>query len=232
MIEFKYVRWKNFLSTGNQFIEIQLDRNPTTLIIGENGAGKSTILAALCFGLFGKPFRGINKPQLLNSVNGSGCLVEIEFKIGSKNIKVVRGIKPNVFEIYINGKMYNQDANVRDYQKYLEQQILKLNYRSFTQVVILGSSTFVPFMQLKSRYRREVVEEILDIQIFSLMNMLLKLKAAWEDGMSEKNLKIYAKNLKEMRENKWMVYDEPSYEGITPEHRSFIQNAKGLYRRI
>jgi len=176
LIEFKYVRWRNFLSTGNNFIEIQLDRNPTTLIIGDNGAGKSTVLDALCFGLFGKPFRGINKPQLLNSVNGSGCLVEIEFKIGSKNIKVIRGIKPNIFEIYINGKMYNQDANMRDYQKYLEQQILKLNYRSFTQVVILGSSTFIPFMQLKARHRREVVEEILDIQIFSLMNMLLKQK--------------------------------------------------------
>ena len=183
MIEFKYVRWKNFLSTGNNFIEIQLDRNPTTLIIGENGAGKSTVLDALCFGLFGKPFRGINKPQLLNSVNGSGCVVEIEFKIGSKNIKVIRGIKPNIFEIYIEGKMYNQDANVRDYQKYLEQQILKLNYRSFTQVVILGSSTFIPFMQLKARHRREVVEEILDIQIFSLMNMLLKqkLKTIYDD---------------------------------------------------
>ncbi|MDP7368117.1 MAG: AAA family ATPase, partial [Candidatus Pacebacteria bacterium] len=141
-----------------------------------NGAGKSTVLDALCFGLFGKPFRGINKPQLLNSVNNAGCVVEVEFKIGTKNIKVVRGIKPNIFEIYINDKMYNQDANMRDYQKYLEQQILKLNYRSFTQVVILGSSTFIPFMQLKARHRREVVEEILDIQIFSLMNILLKQK--------------------------------------------------------
>ena len=176
MIEFKYVRWKNFLSTGNNFIEIELDRNPTTLIIGENGAGKSTVLDALCFGLFGKPFRGINKPQLLNSVNNAGCVVEVGFKIGTKKIKVIRGIKPNIFEIYINKKMYNQDASMRDYQRYLEQQILKLNYRSFTQVVILGSSTFIPFMQLKARHRREVVEEILDIQIFSLMNMLLKLK--------------------------------------------------------
>ena len=176
MIIFKYVRWKNLLSTGNQFTEIQLDRNNTTLIIGENGAGKSTILDALCFGLFGKPFRNINKGQLLNTVNASSAMVEVDFKIGTKLFKVIRGIKPNVFEIYINGKMYNQDANARDYQKYLEQQILKLNYRSFTQVVILGSSTFIPFMQLKSRHRREVVEEILDIQIFSLMNMLLKQK--------------------------------------------------------
>ena len=174
MITFKKVRWKNFLSTGNTFIEIDLDRNSTTLIIGENGAGKSTVLDALCFGLFGKPFRGINKPQLLNSINMSECVVEIEFVIGTKKIKVIRGIRPNVFEIYINKKLYNQDANSRDYQKYLEQQILKLNYRSFTQVVILGSSTFVPFMQLKARHRRDVVEDILDIQIFSLMNMLLK----------------------------------------------------------
>ena len=174
MIHFETVRWRNFLSTGNNFTEIQLDRNSTTLIIGENGAGKSTILDALCFGLFGKPFRNINKPQLLNSVNASGTVVEVEFRIGTKKVKVIRGIKPNIFEIHVNGKLYNQDANSRDYQKYLEQQILKLNYRSFTQVVILGSSTFVPFMQLKSKHRREVVEEILDIQIFSLMNMLLK----------------------------------------------------------
>jgi DNA repair exonuclease SbcCD ATPase subunit len=170
------VRWANFLSTGNNFTEIQLDRNSTTLIIGENGAGKSTILDALCFGLFGKPFRNINKPQLLNSVNGSGALVEVEFRVGTKKVLVRRGIKPNIFEIHVNGKLYNQDANSRDYQKYLEQQILKLNYRSFTQVVILGSSTFIPFMQLKSKQRREVVEEILDIQIFSLMNMILKIQ--------------------------------------------------------
>ena len=170
------MKWRNFLSTGNTFTEIELTRNPSTLIIGENGSGKSTILDALCFGLFGKPFRTINKPQLINSINGSGLLVEVEFTVGSRNYKVVRGIKPNVFEIYNNNKPLNQEANVRDYQKILEQQILKLNYQSFTQVVILGSSTFIPFMQLKARHRREVVEEILDIQIFSLMNMLLKIK--------------------------------------------------------
>ena len=214
MIEFKYVRWKNFLSTGNQFTEIQLDRNNTTLIIGENGAGKSTILDALCFGLFGKPFRNINKAQLLNSINNSAALVEVEFSIGTKKIKVIRGIKPNVFEIYINGKMYNQDANARDYQKYLEQQILKLNYRSFTQVVILGSSTFIPFMQLKARQRREVVEDILDIQIFSLMNMLLKqeLKSIGEDqrennynyDLTEEKVSLkqqYIENVKNNRDN-------------------------------
>ena len=174
MIIFKYVRWKNFLSTGNTFTEIQLDRNPSTLIIGENGAGKSTILDALCFGLFGKRFRQISKNQLINTVNSQGTVVEIEFETQNKNVKVVRGIKPNTFEIWVDGNMINQSANAKDYQKHLEQQILKLNYRSFTQVVILGSSTFIPFMQLKSQARREVVEDILDIKIFSLMNLILK----------------------------------------------------------
>ena len=212
MIIFRYVRWRNFLSTGNNFIEIQLDRNSTTLIIGENGAGKSTVLDALCFGLFGKPFRSINKPQLVNSVNNVNSVVEVEFEIGTKKVKVVRGIKPNIFEIYINGKMYNQDANQRDYQKYLEQQILKLNWRSFTQVVILGSSTFVPFMQLRARHRREVVEVILDIQIFSLMNMLLKqkLRSIAEDtrnidyqyDLTTEKITLQEKYIDEVKQNK------------------------------
>ena len=174
MIKFEKVRWKNFLSTGNQFTEIDLNRNETTLIIGENGAGKSTVLDALCFALFGKPFRTISKSQLINTVNAMETVVEIEFSIASRKYKVIRSIKPNKFEIWQNGKMLNQEANNRDYQKILEQQILKLNYRSFTQVVILGSSTFIPFMQLKARFRREVVEDLLDIKIFSTMNMLLK----------------------------------------------------------
>jgi len=174
LITFKFVRWKNFLSTGNNFTEIQLDRSSSTLIIGENGAGKSTILDALCFGLFNKPFRNISKKQLVNTVNNGGSVVEVEFNVGGKDVKVIRGIKPNKFEVYVNDNMINQDANARDYQKYLEQQIMGLNYRSFTQVVILGSSTFVPFMQLTTKARREVVEDILDIKIFSLMNFLLK----------------------------------------------------------
>ena len=218
MIHFNYVRWKNFLSTGNNFTEIQLDRNSTTLIIGENGAGKSTILDAICFGLFGKPFRNIKKGQLLNSVNESNCVVEVEFKVGGKDVKVIRGIKPNKFEIYINGKMYNQDANARDYQKYLEQQILKLNYRSFTQVVMLGSSTFVPFMQLKARHRREVVEEILDIQIFSLMNMILKQRLKtieadyreldYKQSLTSEKLKLKRKYIQDLQDNRRKLIEE------------------------
>ena len=236
MIHFKYVRWRNFLSTGNQFTEIQLDRSSTTLIIGENGAGKSTILDALCFGLFGKPFRNINKPQLLNSINGGNCEVEVEFRIGKKEVKVVRGIKPNKFEIYINGKMYNQDANVRDYQKYLEQQILKLNYRSFTQVVILGSSTFIPFMQLKARHRREVVEEILDIQIFSLMNMLVKqrMKTIAEDmremdynvKLNQEKITLQEKYISEVKQNKEKLVEEKTSLISSNEEEVFSRNAE------
>ena len=177
MIVFESVQWKNFLSTGNSPNKVLLNKSTTTLIIGKNGEGKSTILDALCFSLFGKPFRNINKSQLVNSINGKKCLVEIEFSIGSKNYKVVRGIKPNIFEIFLNDEMINQDAASRDYQKVLEQQILKLNYKTFTQVVILGSASFVPFMQLPPAQRREVIEDILDIRIFSTMNQLLKEKA-------------------------------------------------------
>ena len=242
MIIFKYVRWKNFLSTGNNFTEIQLDRNPTTLIIGENGAGKSTILDALCFGLFGKPFRNINKAQLLNTVNNSSALVEIEFKIGTKEIKVRRGIKPNVFEIYINGKMYNQDANARDYQKYLEQQILKLNYRSFTQVVILGSSTFVPFMQLKARHRREVVNEILDIQIFSIMNLLMRerIKTITADlreneyqcDLAEEKITMQEKYIEDTKNNKNSLITEKLHLMSGNEEEIFKQQADNKILKV
>ena len=218
MITFKYVRWKNFLSTGNQFTEIQLDRSPTTLIIGENGAGKSTILDALCFGLFNKPFRNISKSQLVNSVNGSASVVEVEFIVGGKKVKVLRGIKPNKFEVYVNDKMINQDANARDYQKHLEQQILGLNYRSFTQVVILGSSTFVPFMQLSTKARREVVEDILDIKVFSLMNFLLKNKnkelneeirnVEYQYDLSKEKIAMQEKFIAEVVNNKSAIIDE------------------------
>jgi len=178
VIHFKKIRWKNFLSTGNAFTEVQLDRTKSTLIIGDNGAGKSTILDALTFVLFGKPFRAVNKSQLVNSVNQNGTEVEVEFSIGSKQYLVKRGIKKNFFEIYQDGKMLNQDASVRDYQEYLEKTILKLNYKSFTQIVILGSSSFVPFMQLKASDRRTIIEDLLDIEIFSVMNQLLKQRVA------------------------------------------------------
>jgi DNA repair exonuclease SbcCD ATPase subunit len=218
LIIFKTVRWKNFLSTGNQFTEIQLDRSPTTLIIGENGAGKSTILDALCFGLFNKPFRQISKNQLINSVNGGGAIVEVEFEVGTKHIRVHRGIKPNRFEVYVNDTLINQDANARDYQKHLEQQIMGLNYRSFTQVVILGSSTFVPFMQLPTKARREVVEDILDIKIFSLMNFLLKNKTKelneetrnveYQYELTKEKVTLQEKFIKEVINNKSEIIAE------------------------
>ena len=176
LIYFKDIRWKNLLSTGNQFTEVQLNKSSTTLIVGDNGSGKSTVLDALCFGLFNKPFRRITKPQLINSINNGGLLVEIEFDYGSKSYKVRRGVKKNIFEIYVDGKRLNQDAKVTDQQEYLEKTILKLNYKSFTQIVLLGTAGFVPFMQLKSTDRRAIIEDLLDIQIFSVMNNLLKFK--------------------------------------------------------
>ena len=176
MIIFSKIRYKNFLSTGAAFTEIHLNKSPNTLIIGKNGAGKSTILDALCFGLFGKPFRKINKPNLLNSINQANAAVEVEFSIGKKFYKIVRGIKPNVFEIYCNDVLMNQDAASKDYQEVLEKNILKLNFKSFTQVVILGSASFVPFMQLSPAHRRTIIEDLLDIQIFSSMNGLVKEK--------------------------------------------------------
>ena len=174
MITFRYVRWKNLLSTGNYFTEVKLDNNTNTLVVGENGSGKSTMLDALCFGLFGKAFRNVNKPNLLNSINSKDCIVEVEFNTNNKSYKIVRGIKPNKFEIYCDGELVNQDAAARDYQEYLEKFILKLNYKSFTQIVILGSASFVPFMQLSASDRRAIIEDLLDIQIFSAMNGLLK----------------------------------------------------------
>jgi DNA repair exonuclease SbcCD ATPase subunit len=174
MIIFKTLRWKNLLSTGNYFTELNLNSNANTLVVGTNGSGKSTMLDALCFSLFGKPFRNVNKPNLLNSINGKDCVVEVEFDIGSKQYKIVRGIKPNIFEIYQDGVLLNQDASVRDYQDYLERFIVKLNYKSFTQIVILGSASFVPFMQLSASDRRAIIEDLLDIQIFSTMNSLVK----------------------------------------------------------
>ena len=174
MIIFKTIRWKNFLSTGNVFTEVDLTTCKTNLIVGENGAGKSTILDALTFSLFGKPFRKINKPMLVNSINEKDCVTEIEFSIGKNEFKVVRGIKPNKFEIYNNGQLWNQESTLVDQQKNFEQNVLKMNYKSFTQIVVLGSSTFVPFMRLPVAQRREIIEDILDIQIFSTMNVLLK----------------------------------------------------------
>ena len=174
MIRFKKIRWKNLLSTGNQWTEIDFEKSNNTLIIGGNGAGKSTVLDALTFSLFNKPFRKITKGQLVNTVNEKGSLVEIEFDVGTREYKVVRGIKPNTFEIWVDGVMLNQNAAAADQQKYLENNILKLNYKSFTQIVVLGSSSFVPFMQLSNTHRREVIEDLLDIKIFSAMNSVVK----------------------------------------------------------
>jgi len=211
MILFQTIRWKNFLSTGASFTEINFTKSTNTLIIGQNGAGKSTILDALCFGLFGKPFRKINKPQLLNSINGRDAVVEVEFNIGQKRYKVIRGIKPNLFEIYLNDVLLNQDAASKDYQEVLEKNILKLNYKSFTQVVILGSASFVPFMQLSAADRRTIIEDLLDIQIFSSMNAIVKEKmSSLKDGITkskydiklvEEKINLQMQNIEENKKN-------------------------------
>lgn len=193
MIKFEYVRWRNFLSTGNAFTEIDICKSPTTLVVGTNGAGKSTFIDALCFALFGKPFRKIKISQLINSINLKDALVEVEFSIGASKYKVRRGLKPNLFEIYQNNVLVNQDAATKDYQEFLEKQILKLNYKSFTQIVVLGSSSFVPFMQLPAPQRREIIEDLLDIQIFSRMNDILRgelLEVAQEYKDAEGNLSV------------------------------------------
>ena len=203
MITFRYVRWKNLLSTGNYFTEIKLDNNTNTLVVGENGSGKSTMLDALCFALFGKAFRNVNKPNLLNSINSKDCIVEVEFNTNNKSYKIVRGIKPNKFEIYCDGELLNQDAAVRDYQEYLEKFILKLNYKSFTQIVILGSASFVPFMQLSSSDRRAIIEDLLDIQIFSTMNGLLR------DRLSNnKDVMIQSKSEIELTQQRYDLQDK------------------------
>ena len=191
MIIFTSLRFKNFLSTGNNWTHIDLNKSKSTLIVGQNGAGKSTMLDAIAFGLFGKPHRNINKPQLINTVNNKNCVVEVTFVIGKAQYKVIRGIKPNVFEIWKNGDMINQSSHSKEYQKILEQNILKLNHKSFHQIVVLGSSSFVPFMQLPAQHRRDVIEDLLDINVFSKMNSLLKEKTSvLRDKMKDLSFKL------------------------------------------
>ena len=209
MIKLKTVRWKNFLATGNTFLEVQLDKEPMTLIVGKNGAGKSTLIDAITFSLFGKPFKKINKGQLMNTVNEKELVTEIEFSIGQIEWKIRRGIKPALFEIYSNGSIINQDAKSTDYQKYLEDKVLKLNFKSFTQIVVLGSASFVPFMQLSANDRRVIIEDILDIGIFSVMKNLLKDRSAsLKEEMTEleysikliqEKINLHEKHLEEMK---------------------------------
>jgi DNA repair exonuclease SbcCD ATPase subunit len=218
MIVFKKIRWKNFLSTGNIFTEIELNKSATTLIVGENGAGKSTLLDALSFALFNKPFRKINKPLLLNSITKKDLVVEIEFSIGSNNYKIIRGIKPNVFEVYQNGALLNQSADSKDYQDILEKQILKINFKSFCQVVVLGSASFVPFMSLPAGQRREIIEDLLDLQIFTSMNIILKqritsnaedlIKQEANKTIVEEKIKLVKKHLIEIQNSNDKIITE------------------------
>ena len=233
MIHFKLCRWKNFLSTGNEFTEIQFDRSPTTLIVGQNGAGKSTLLDALSFGLFGKSHRDIKKDQLINSINKKHCVVEVEFKIGSSEFKIHRSIKPGKFEIYQNGNLINQSSSARDYQKFLEQNILKLNHKSFHQVVVLGSSSFIPFMQLPSHSRREVIEDLLDINIFSKMNGLLKERnGKIKEEIKDLSYQIQLVNSKIDTQNKYIKNLESLNEGQIDGKRKTIREHKKVIDQI
>ena len=234
MIQFKIIRWKNLLASGNTFTQVKLNTDSSTLIIGENGSGKSTILDALTFGLFGRPFRSINKNQLVNSINQGGTEVEIEFSIGSKEYVIKRGISKNFFTIYQDGKLLNQDASVRDYQEFLEKTILKLNYKSFTQIVILGSSSFIPFMRLKASDRRTIIEDLLDIEIFSVMNYLLKGRVAQnKDDMGAVDISLGLSRgerehleflINKLKEDKSVQINKN--EKDIKEHEKFLKNYK------
>jgi DNA repair exonuclease SbcCD ATPase subunit len=227
MIVFKKIRWRNFLSTGNVFTELDLCSNKTTLIVGENGAGKSTLLDALSFVLFNKPFRKVNKPQLMNSINKKDLTVEVEFSVGKSEYKIVRGIKPSVFELYKNGNLLNQDAESKDYQRVLEDQILKINHKSFCQVVVLGSASFVPFMQLPGGQRREVIEDLLDLQIFTTMNSLLKDKLADNTAKLtelDAQTKILEERIKMMKHHRAQI--EENNRNVLIEKMSKIEDAK------
>jgi DNA repair exonuclease SbcCD ATPase subunit len=241
MIIFRTVRWKNFLSTGNAFTEIDLCRSPNTLILGKNGAGKSTILDVLTFGLFGKPYRKINKPQLVNTINQNNCVVEILFTILNKEYKVVRGIKPNVFQIFCNNELVNQNSSSSDYQEVLEKNILKLNYKSFTQVVILGSASFVPFMQLSAADRRSIIEELLNINIFSSMNTIVKnrlsdIKDKQKDveytvNLTKEKIELQKQNIEESKKNSIIEIEKKEIEianneSLIETHNSTIEETR------
>jgi len=240
MILFKVVRWRNLLSTGNTFTEVKLNEAASTLIVGENGAGKSTFIEAISFALYGKPFRKINKPQLLNAINGKNLLVEIEFAIGKKEYLVRRGIKPNVFEIFVDGSLLNQEAKSGDYQDVLEKNILKLSHKSFSQIITLGASTFVPFMQLPAQARRDFIEDLLDIQIFSTMNNLLKTriqdnKDALKDAntqlaLCEQKIDLNKKHIESLRQNNEDLIDIK--HGKIYEHETLIETANAEIDKI
>ena len=233
MILFKRVKWKNFLSTGNNYTEIELNRSKSTLVVGHNGAGKSTMLDAISFALFGKPHRNINKPQLINSINNKNCVVEVEFQIGNGAFRVVRGIKPGIFEIWKNGTMINQSSHAKEYQRILEQNILKLNHKSFHQVVVLGSSSFIPFMQLAAGHRRDVIEDLLDINVFSKMNLILKEKQnVLKDKLQDLNYNIDIQNNKIETQEKYIRDIRSVTEENRKEYESRILHAQNSINEL